>query len=55
MEMLLIRIDKAANEVISKNLTMDVTEQQMRELIYEEEVFARSISRACPTSFIMCC
>lgn len=53
--MLITKIDRAANEVISKNLTMDVTEQQMRDLIYDEEVFVRSISSACPTSFITCC
>lgn len=55
MEMLLKRIDRAANEVIGKNLTMDMTEQQIIDLVYEEENFIKSISSACPTSFMACC
>lgn len=42
MEMLLKRIDRAANEIIDKNLTMDMTEQQITDLIYEEENFIKT-------------
>lgn len=55
MKMSLKRIDRAANEVISKNLTMDITEQQISDLICEENNFIKSISSACPTSFLTCC
>lgn len=55
MESLLNRIDRAANEVINRNLTMDMTEQQITDLICEQERFIKSISSACPTSFLVCC
>lgn len=55
MEILLERIDKTINEVMEENLTMDMTEQEIANLIYEEESFIRSISSACPTSFLACC
>lgn len=42
MEMLLKRIDRAANKIIDKNLTMDMTEQQITDLIYEEENFIKT-------------
>lgn len=55
MEMLMEKINKAADEIIIKNLMMDMTEQQISNLIYEGEPFIRSISSACPTSFLACC
>ncbi|WP_353096772.1 hypothetical protein [Tissierella praeacuta] len=55
MEMLLKRIDRATNEVINKNVIMDMTERQMVDLISEDAIFIKSISSACPTSFLACC
>jgi hypothetical protein len=53
--MLLEKVDCAADEIIDKNLTMDMTEQQIINLLYEEDPFIRSISSGCPTSFLACC
>ncbi|MBU5312401.1 hypothetical protein KQI38_10195 [Tissierella carlieri] len=55
MNILLEKIDKTVDEMIDKNLIMDMTEQQMMNLIYEDELFTRTITSPCPTSFLVCC
>lgn len=55
MNALLERINKTADEIIELNLTMDMTEQKIIELISEDEVFVYTFTSACPTSFLTCC
>lgn len=55
MDVLLEKINRSIDEISDQNLTMDMTEQQIIDLIYQEELFVKTISIACPTSFLACC
>ncbi len=55
MDALLERIDKTADEIIERNLIMEMSEQKIIESISEDEIFIYTISSACPTSFLACC
>lgn len=55
MHVHLEKINKIANELIDKNLTLDITEQKIIELIHEDEIFVITMTSACPTSFLTCC
>ncbi len=55
MNMLLERVNKVADEIINENLFMDMTEQQIKNSIYEDGSFVLSMTIGCPTSFLTCC
>lgn len=55
MDVLLERIDKTADEIIERNLIMDMSEQKIIESIYEEDIFVYTMTSACPTNFLTCC
>ncbi len=48
-------ITNTADEMINKNLIMDMTEKQIIDLVYEDELFVRTMTSVCPTSFLTCC
>lgn len=55
MNMRFERLNVAVDEMTDNNLTVDMTEGQIAELIYGEGPFSRTMSSACPTSFLICC
>lgn len=55
MNQMFEKVSKAVDEIGDKNLTMDMAEGKIAELIYGEGPFVASITRACPTSFMWCC
>ena len=55
MKTMFERVSNSIEKGIGMNLTMDMTEMQIAELIYGEGPFAVSITKACPTSFFGCC
>jgi len=55
MNILSENISSTADLIITENIIMDMTEQNIIDLIYEENLFIKTISKACPTSFLACC
>lgn len=55
MEELMKSIIKTADEIISSNLIIDISEQKITDMVNEGGGYVYTITWACPTSFLKCC
>lgn len=49
------KLEKIIGEIIVQNLTMDISEDQIINAVYEDEPFIVTYTSSCPSSFLICC